>query len=56
MHYLFLDESYVLGHGQTTIIMAAWAVEQDRLNCHVQLLSDLFRPPVIEEIKAMLHT
>ncbi len=21
MHYLFLDESYVLGRGQTTIIM-----------------------------------
>lgn len=56
MHYLFLDESYVLGRGQTTIIMAAWAVEQDRLNRHVQRLSDLFRPPVIEAIKVMLHS
>jgi len=54
MHYLFLDESNVLGRAQT--IMGAWAVEQDRLNRYVQRLSDLFRPPVIEAMKAMLQS
>jgi hypothetical protein len=56
MHYLFFDESYLLASGQTTIVMAAWAVEQDRLNRHVQRLPDLYRSPVMEAIKSMLES
>ena len=56
MHYLFFDERYVLRPDETTILMAAWAVEQDSLNRHVDRLPELYRPPILKAINSMFDS
>jgi hypothetical protein len=56
MHYLFLDESYSPGKGRKTIIMAAWLVEQARLNRYLSTSPDLHRTPVLNGINSMLES
>ncbi len=56
MHYLFFDESYKQAKGQTTIVVAAWAIEQLGLNRFAEHLSELYRPPVLERIDSVLNS
>jgi hypothetical protein len=52
MHYLFLDESYV-DHGDCReILVAAWAVDQGRLNNRGERLNEIFHTPVGEHISS----
>jgi hypothetical protein len=54
MHYLFFDESYPRkSHGK--IILAGWAVEQDRLNRRRVGLKELSKTPVLNSINEMLE-
>jgi hypothetical protein len=55
VHYLFFDESYP-SSAKRTIVTAAWAVEQPRLNRASDSVSSLFKPPVWERIESMLHS
>jgi len=36
--------------------MAAWAVEQDSLNRHVDQLPELYRPPILKAINSMFES
>ena len=36
--------------------MAAWAVEQDSLNRHVDRLPELYRPPILKAINSMFES
>jgi hypothetical protein len=56
MYYLFIDESYLTDPGRRTIVMGAWAVEQDKWTRNVCQLADLYRPPVLKSIQVMLES
>jgi hypothetical protein len=57
LHYLFLDESYPPSSSTgRSVVMAAWAVEQGRLNRYKARLPELFRPPVLARIEGMLES
>jgi hypothetical protein len=57
MHNFFLDESYPPSPiGQKNIVMAAWAVEQNRWRPTTANGFDLFKPPVIERIGSMFES
>jgi hypothetical protein len=57
MHYLFLDESYpASAPGQKTIVMATWTVDQSRWRDSTVRNLNLFNPPVLERICAMLKS
>jgi hypothetical protein len=49
MHYLFFDESYRV-EPEKALLIAAWAVEQQRLNWHVDELPRLYKTPIMGEI------
>ncbi len=53
MHYFFIDESVP---APCTIVIAAWATEQWRLNRHERRLPKLYRTPVLESIGSMLES
>jgi hypothetical protein len=55
MHYFFIDESYPPGNDERKIVMAGWAVHQAKLNRNLKELTDLYRPPVVEQIASMLE-
>jgi hypothetical protein len=54
MHYLFFDESYHEAFGRREITVAAWAVDQARLNLKAHRLAELFKTPILEQIMVML--
>jgi hypothetical protein len=59
MHYLFLDEAYHDVAGGRAIVVAAWAVDQARLNDHMQLLNELPQPgksPILERIVSVFES
>jgi hypothetical protein len=55
MHYLFLDESYVDHCDRREILVAAWAVDQGRLNNRGERLNEIFHTPVEEHISSTLE-
>ena len=59
MHYLFLDESIRdVGTGRAMVI-ASWAVEQDRLSRRVTRVVELLQPgpaPIVKRINSTLET
>jgi len=57
MHYLFLDESYPASTpNKKTIVMATWTVDQSRWRDSTARNLNLFNPPVLERICAMLES
>lgn len=54
MHYFFLDESYRGDPDRREIVVACWGVEQGRLNRRGELLNELFKPPIEEQICSAL--
>jgi hypothetical protein len=56
MHYLFFDESYAAEAELRQLVMAAWAVDQDRFNRNVSKLPELYRTPVLDQILHMLNS
>ena len=54
LHYLFLDEGYPSSE-KRTVVMAAWVVEQPRLNRASASFASLFKPPVLERIESMFE-
>lgn len=53
MYYAFFDESYQSDLG---IVMAAWAVEQDRYTRYQSHLPELYKTPVLNQIDSMLNS
>lgn len=56
MHYLFLDESYSVTPTSTTVIVAAWIVEQTAFETYVSRNRRLYRAPLMDSINSMLET
>ena len=57
MHYLFLDESYPpVASPKKKIVIAAWAVEQNKWASMTAQRFDLFDPPVLKRICLMLES
>ena len=59
MHYLFLDESYHDVIAGRTIVIAAWAAEQRRLNDRVLRLHELLKPgkaSILERLDSALES
>ncbi|HVG90034.1 MAG TPA: hypothetical protein VNB54_00970 [Alphaproteobacteria bacterium] len=52
MHYVFVDEKYLEDGEHKTIIVAAWAVNQNTLNNNLEQLSLPERAPFLQRVEA----
>jgi hypothetical protein len=53
MYYFFLDESYTPIRSRKEIVMAGWAVQQEKFDNYMPKLHELYRSPVLKSIDSM---